>query len=103
MNVAPQSLRQTGLHYDRWRHQRPPPPQFRHGTGGEGNSLPPHALVVSAATAFKAFGPTDLMSTYSVCTRRVFNGIGHRTQNFRSGVRCLATRGPTLGLYTIII
>ncbi|GFW27525.1 hypothetical protein TNCV_163651 [Trichonephila clavipes] len=34
------------------------------------------------------FGPTDLTSTYSVCTRRVFGGIGHRTQGFRSGVRC---------------
>ncbi|GFY20801.1 hypothetical protein TNCV_1120351 [Trichonephila clavipes] len=34
------------------------------------------------------FGPTDLMSTYSMCTRRIFGGIGHRTQAFRSGVRC---------------
>ncbi|GFX90859.1 hypothetical protein TNCV_3166901 [Trichonephila clavipes] len=24
----------------------------------------------------KTFGPTDLTSTYSVCTRRVFGGIG---------------------------
>ncbi|GFV10513.1 hypothetical protein TNCV_3484301, partial [Trichonephila clavipes] len=34
------------------------------------------------------YGPTDLTSTSSVCTRRVFGGIGHRTQAFRSGVRC---------------
>ncbi|GFT47109.1 hypothetical protein TNCV_3747581 [Trichonephila clavipes] len=34
------------------------------------------------------FGPTDLTSTYSVSTRMVFGGIGHRTQAFRSGVRC---------------
>ncbi|GFU42445.1 hypothetical protein TNCV_4555761 [Trichonephila clavipes] len=34
------------------------------------------------------FGPSDLTSMYSVCTRRVFGGIGHRTQAFRSGVRC---------------
>ncbi|GFV90221.1 hypothetical protein TNCV_4379361 [Trichonephila clavipes] len=39
-------------------------------------------------TAHKTFGPTDLTSTYSVCTRRVFGGIGHRTQAFWSGVRC---------------
>ncbi|GFT12152.1 hypothetical protein TNCV_127851 [Trichonephila clavipes] len=36
----------------------------------------------------KTFGPTDLTSTYSVRTRRVFGGIGHRTQTFWSGVRC---------------
>ncbi|GFW41141.1 hypothetical protein TNCV_841821 [Trichonephila clavipes] len=34
------------------------------------------------------YRPTDLTSTYSVCTQRVFGGIGHRTQAFRSGVRC---------------
>ncbi|GFW85509.1 hypothetical protein TNCV_145541 [Trichonephila clavipes] len=39
-------------------------------------------------SAHKTFGPTDLTSTYPVCTRRVFGGIGHRTQAFRSGVRC---------------
>ncbi|GFW26773.1 hypothetical protein TNCV_2851631 [Trichonephila clavipes] len=38
--------------------------------------------------AHKTFGPTDLASTYSVCTRRVFAGIGHRTQAFRSEARC---------------
>ncbi|GFU59832.1 hypothetical protein TNCV_2987881 [Trichonephila clavipes] len=37
-------------------------------------------------SAHKTFGPTDLTSTYSVCTR-VFGGIRHRTQAFRSGVR----------------
>ncbi|GFV16635.1 uncharacterized protein TNCV_4418221 [Trichonephila clavipes] len=69
-------------------HQRSPPPQFSHGSGGEGNILQFPALVVSAVTAHKTFGPTDLMGTYSVCTRRVFSGIGHRTQAFQSGVRC---------------
>ncbi|GFU32942.1 uncharacterized protein TNCV_4155321 [Trichonephila clavipes] len=64
------------------------PPQFRHGTGGEGNILQPPAPVVSAATAHRTFRPTDLTSTYSVCTLRVFGGIGHRTQALRSGVRC---------------
>ncbi|GFV99742.1 hypothetical protein TNCV_5081021 [Trichonephila clavipes] len=39
-------------------------------------------------SSHKTFGPTDLTSTYSVCTRRVFGGIGHRTQTFRYGVRC---------------
>ncbi|GFY15287.1 retrovirus-related Pol polyprotein from transposon TNT 1-94 [Trichonephila clavipes] len=37
-------------------------------------------------SAHKTLGPTDLTSTYSVCTRRVFGGIGHRTQALRSGV-----------------
>ncbi|GFV08371.1 transposable element Tc1 transposase [Trichonephila clavipes] len=36
----------------------------------------------------KTFGPTDLTSTYSMCARRVFGGIGHGAQAFRSGVRC---------------
>ncbi|GFT60906.1 hypothetical protein TNCV_3616251 [Trichonephila clavipes] len=39
-------------------------------------------------TVHKTFGPTDLTITYAVCTRRVFGGIRHRTQAFRSGVRC---------------
>ncbi|GFV22615.1 uncharacterized protein TNCV_2078061 [Trichonephila clavipes] len=80
-------VRQVGLLYDRWRHHQSPPPQFRHKSGGEGNILQPPVLVVSAETAHRTFGPTDLTSTYSVCTRRVFGGIGHRTQAFRSGVR----------------
>ncbi|GFU86044.1 hypothetical protein TNCV_3070461 [Trichonephila clavipes] len=42
----------------------------------------------SRDSAHKTFGPTDLTSTFSVCTRRVFGGIGHRTQTFWSGVRC---------------
>ncbi|GFV12724.1 hypothetical protein TNCV_1366941 [Trichonephila clavipes] len=59
-----------------------------HEAAVEGNILQSPALVVSAATAHKTFGPTDLRSTYSVCTRRVFGGIRHRTQAFRSGIRC---------------
>ncbi|GFT03976.1 uncharacterized protein TNCV_1731221 [Trichonephila clavipes] len=86
--MLPESVRQVGLPYDRWRHHRPSPPQLRHGTGGEGNILQFPALVVSAATAHKTFGSTDLTSTYSVCTLRVFSAIGHRTQAFRPGVRC---------------
>ncbi|GFT63573.1 uncharacterized protein TNCV_870381 [Trichonephila clavipes] len=48
-------------------------------------------------SAHKTFGPTDLTSMYSVCTRRIFGGIVHRTQAFRSGVQCSnhqATHGP---------
>ncbi|GFU61629.1 hypothetical protein TNCV_2864281 [Trichonephila clavipes] len=50
-------------------------------------------------SAHKTFGPTDLTSTNSVCTRRIFGDIGHRTQAFCSGVRCSnhqATHGPPL-------
>ncbi|GFV39493.1 uncharacterized protein TNCV_4338571 [Trichonephila clavipes] len=64
----------------RWRHHLSPSPQFRHGSRGEGNILQHPAPGVSAATAYKTFGPTDLTSTYSVCTRRVFGGIDHRNQ-----------------------
>ncbi|GFW06003.1 hypothetical protein TNCV_4477971 [Trichonephila clavipes] len=46
--------------------------------------------------AHKTFGPTDLTSTYSVCTRRVIGGIGHRTQAFRLESDALATGLPTV-------
>ncbi|GFW99851.1 uncharacterized protein TNCV_3420801 [Trichonephila clavipes] len=78
--MLPEPVRQKGLLYGRWRHHLSPPPQIRHGTGWEGNILQSPAPVVSAATAHKTFGPTDLTRTYSVCTRRVLGGIGHRTQ-----------------------
>ncbi|GFV12729.1 transposable element Tcb2 transposase [Trichonephila clavipes] len=58
----------------------------RHGTEWEENILQSPALVISAATTHKTFRPTDLTSTYFVCTRRVYGGIGHRTQAFWSGV-----------------
>ncbi|GFU46892.1 uncharacterized protein TNCV_640431 [Trichonephila clavipes] len=86
--MLPDRVKPVGLLYDRWRHHISSPPQFRYGTGGEGNILQPPAPVVSAAIAHKTFGPTALMSTYSMCTRRVFGGIGHRTQAFQSEVRC---------------
>ncbi|GFV97481.1 uncharacterized protein TNCV_2039891 [Trichonephila clavipes] len=91
--MLPEPVRQVGLLSDRWRHYRSPPPQFRHGTGGEGNILQPPALVVSAATAHKTFGPTDLTSTYSVCTRIVFGGIEPRPSCLESDP--LTTRLPT--------
>ncbi|GFX64287.1 hypothetical protein TNCV_1500111 [Trichonephila clavipes] len=60
-------------------------PSYWHGTGGEGNILQVPPPGVSAATANMTFGPTDLTSTYSMCTRRVFGGIGHRAHVFRHG------------------
>ncbi|GFX81941.1 liprin-alpha-2 [Trichonephila clavipes] len=45
------------------------------GSGGEGNILQSPAPVVSAATAHKIFGPTDLTNTYSMCTRREFASL----------------------------
>ncbi|GFW82988.1 hypothetical protein TNCV_4604151 [Trichonephila clavipes] len=59
-----------------------------------GNILQLPALVGSAVTSHKTFGPTDLTSTYSVSTRRVFGGIGHRTHSFWSGVRCSNCEDP---------
>ncbi|GFW70035.1 uncharacterized protein TNCV_1404881 [Trichonephila clavipes] len=93
--MLPEPVRQIGLLDDRWRHHRSPPPQFKHGTGGEGNVIQPSVLVVSAATTHNTFEPTDLTGTNSVCTRRVFCGTGHRTQAFRSAVRCFNHWLPT--------
>ncbi|GFU70235.1 hypothetical protein TNCV_903771 [Trichonephila clavipes] len=47
----------------------------------------------------KTFGPTDLTSTYSVCTRRAFGGIGDRNKAFRSGVRWVTSLYSGLTLY----
>ncbi|GFW04185.1 uncharacterized protein TNCV_2669501 [Trichonephila clavipes] len=77
--MLPEPVKQVGLLNDRWRHHRSPPPQLRQGTGGDGNILHSPALVVSAVTTHKNFGPTELTSMYYMCTRRVFGGIGHRT------------------------
>ncbi|GFX53117.1 uncharacterized protein TNCV_361121 [Trichonephila clavipes] len=94
--MLPEPVRQVGLPYDRWRHHRSPPRQFRHGTGGEGNNLQPPALVVSAATTNRTFGPIDLTNTYYVCTWTVFGGIGHRTQAFRYGLLVYADKPQKL-------
>ncbi|GFT25538.1 hypothetical protein TNCV_3174111 [Trichonephila clavipes] len=51
-------------------------------TEGEGNILQSLRSRISP----QDYGPTDLTSTYSMCTQRVFGGIGHRTQAFRSRV-----------------
>ncbi|GFX09870.1 uncharacterized protein TNCV_3565481 [Trichonephila clavipes] len=79
--MLPEPVRQVRHLYDRWQHHRSPPPQFRYGTRGEGNILQSPALVVSAATAHKTFGPIDLTNTYSECTWRVENVKlgGHQT------------------------
>ncbi|GFW96787.1 hypothetical protein TNCV_2159231, partial [Trichonephila clavipes] len=75
----------VGLLHDRWRHHLSLPPQFMHGTGGD--ILQTSAPVVYVATDHKTLGYIDLMSLYSVCTRRVFDGIGHRNPKpLRSGV-----------------
>ncbi|GFU76349.1 hypothetical protein TNCV_285491 [Trichonephila clavipes] len=49
----------------------------------------------------RPLGLSDPLNTYSVCARRVFGGIGHRTLALRSGIRCsnrLATHGTVLGI-----
>ncbi|GFV10869.1 hypothetical protein TNCV_4706361 [Trichonephila clavipes] len=45
-------------------------------------------------SAYKTFGPTDLTSTYSVCTRRVFGGIEPRPSGLESDAQ--ATHGPLM-------
>ncbi|GFT24616.1 hypothetical protein TNCV_2855851 [Trichonephila clavipes] len=57
-------------------------------------------------SAHKTFGPTDLTSTYSVCTRRVFGGTGGmepRPSGPESGA--LTTRLPTalFNLFSILM
>ncbi|GFW06889.1 uncharacterized protein TNCV_3289881 [Trichonephila clavipes] len=84
---------ETGWTPLRWRHHLSPPPLFRHGTGGKGNILQSPAPVVSAATAHKTFGPSHSTSTYSVCTRRVFDGIEPRPSGLESDA--LTTRLST--------
>ncbi|GFU98451.1 hypothetical protein TNCV_3652821 [Trichonephila clavipes] len=70
-NECCQCLRDSlDFSYDRWRHHRSPPSQFRHGTGEDGNILHSPALVISAATVHKIFGPTDLTSTYNAYVPR---------------------------------
>ncbi|GFU34133.1 uncharacterized protein TNCV_3199321 [Trichonephila clavipes] len=86
--MLPEPMRHFSLLYDRWLLHLFPPPKFRCGTRGQGNILQPPVLMVKAATTHKTFEPTDLTSTYSVCTRMVFGSIGHRNQSFRSGIRC---------------
>ncbi|GFX44683.1 hypothetical protein TNCV_2807551 [Trichonephila clavipes] len=71
---------------------------------GEGNILQSPALVVSAATTHKTFGPTDFTSTYSVCTRKVFGGIRHRAQAFQTttvGARWHFWKGSKVDLQVI--
>ncbi|GFX58255.1 uncharacterized protein TNCV_4050131 [Trichonephila clavipes] len=91
--MLPQPVRQVGLLYDRWRHHRSPPPQLSHRTGGEGNNRGP-ALMVSTATTHKIFGPTDLTSKYSVCTRRVFGVTGIELRPSGQESDALTTRLP---------
>ncbi|GFX03100.1 uncharacterized protein TNCV_4288831 [Trichonephila clavipes] len=66
-----------------------------HRTVEEGNILQPPAPVISAVTAHETFGPTDLTSTYYVCTRGylVSLGIELRPSGLKSDV--LTTKLPT--------
>ncbi|GFT24104.1 hypothetical protein TNCV_2063581 [Trichonephila clavipes] len=64
----------------------------QHGTEGEGNIPQSPALVISD---HKTFGPTDLTSTYSVCTQRVFGGTGNEPRRFGLESDVLAIRLPT--------
>ncbi|GFY09215.1 hypothetical protein TNCV_2991331 [Trichonephila clavipes] len=70
------------------------PDGLEHHAGDSTNSLDEiwnrterEGKIVSSDLAHKTSIATELTSTYSVCTRRVFSGIGHRTQGFRSGVQ----------------
>ncbi|GFW71393.1 hypothetical protein TNCV_538111 [Trichonephila clavipes] len=67
---------------DRWCHHLSRPLQFCHGTGWEGNILQSPALVIQPTIL------SDPLSTFSARTRRLFGGIGDRSQTFRSGVQC---------------
>ncbi|GFX68354.1 hypothetical protein TNCV_2817281 [Trichonephila clavipes] len=47
-------------------------------------------------SAHKTFGSTDLTSTYSVCTRRVFRGTGIEPRSYGLESGALTTRLPTI-------
>ncbi|GFW67626.1 uncharacterized protein TNCV_3392971 [Trichonephila clavipes] len=96
--MLPEPVRQVGLLYDTWRHHLFSPPQFRHGTERERNILQPPALVVSTETTHKTFGSTDLTSTYFVCTRRAFGGIGIEPRPSGLEFDALTTMLPTARL-----
>ncbi|GFT66690.1 hypothetical protein TNCV_1961471 [Trichonephila clavipes] len=85
-NRTKEMYEEVGLFYDKWRCNQFRYPQFRLGTRGEGNILHSPAPVVSAAMAYKIFGPIALMSTYCLCIRKVFAAIRRRIQAFWSGV-----------------
>ncbi|GFV73606.1 hypothetical protein TNCV_1269861 [Trichonephila clavipes] len=79
IQVQEELARQNSRRDDRWRLHRFPPPHFGHGTDGKRNIL---QSPCTRDSAYKTFGPTDLMGTYSAYTRMVFGGIGQK------GVRC---------------
>ncbi|GFX44182.1 hypothetical protein TNCV_4119781 [Trichonephila clavipes] len=94
MKDSCESLIQVGLLHDRWCDTT----NFHlHNLGldwGGGKHSP--APSVFAATTHKTLRPTDLTSTCSVCTRKIFGCIGHRTHALQSGVRFSITiRLPT--------
>ncbi|GFW26688.1 uncharacterized protein TNCV_2850781 [Trichonephila clavipes] len=91
----PEPVRQVGLPYNRWRHHLSPRPQFRHGTGEEGNILQPHALLVSAATSHKTFGLTDLTSTYPCVLGEYLVAFDIETRLSHLQSDALTTRLPT--------
>ncbi|GFX81257.1 hypothetical protein TNCV_1828941 [Trichonephila clavipes] len=72
-----------------------PPPQCRHGTEGKGDILRPlhSGFSLSLSAHNQTFGPPDLTSPYSVCTRRVFGGIEPRPSGLESDA--ITTRLPT--------
>ncbi|GFU95384.1 hypothetical protein TNCV_5015931 [Trichonephila clavipes] len=71
-----------------------PPISTSHNLGMELKGREIFSVLCTRDSAHKTFGPTDLTSTYSVCTRRVYGGIGHRTQAFQTaaGVRSTINR-----------
>ncbi|GFW80188.1 hypothetical protein TNCV_460961 [Trichonephila clavipes] len=86
--MLPEPVRQVRLLYDRWGHHRSLRPQFRYGIGGEENILQPLYSWFPLQPPTRILDPSDLTSTYSVCTRRVFGAIGYRTQALWLGVQC---------------
>ncbi|GFV69134.1 hypothetical protein TNCV_4490821 [Trichonephila clavipes] len=90
-----QSLKQFRLLHDGWQYHLFPPPQFRHGTGGQGNIIQHPAPVVSAATTRETFGPAYLTSTYFLCTRKAVGDNGHQTQTLWLDSDALTAMLPT--------
>ncbi|GFV68060.1 hypothetical protein TNCV_1873421 [Trichonephila clavipes] len=51
----------------------------------------------------ETFGPSDLTSTYSVCTRRVFGGTGIEPRPSGPEFGALTTRLPTATYFTVVV
>ncbi|GFX16824.1 transcription factor 12 [Trichonephila clavipes] len=97
--MLPEPVKQVGLLYDRWRHRLSPPPQFRHGTGGEGNILQPpctRGFRISAVfPSILRFDRDDIVTT-TVCL-----ALARGMYTCYSGSEDERSRGPQWNMVSV--